>query len=173
MRAHWRRWLAVGVAVLAALIVGIVVVPPLLNRGAPDKPSQLEVNLVSQPLAVQAASGIWFSWATDDPRSGQYQRGYELRVAAKPADLAQNGKSLWDSGTVTSGSPGASYHGPALADGTRYWWTVRTTDAQGHAGNWAVPAQFGTALGATWNVPAGLGARPAERHRERVGVPAR
>src|SRR5262249_13837887 len=90
------------------------------------------------------------SWATNDARAGQYQRGYELRVAAKPADLDAADKVLWDSGTVTSGSPDASYAGPALRDGTRYWWAVRTEDAQGQQGPWSVPAQFGTALGAPW-----------------------
>lgn len=149
MRAHWRWWVAGGVAVVVALIAGIIVVPRLLSH-YPDKPSQLQVNLVSQPLTVQPGQGIWFSWNTNDSRAGQYQHGYQLRVAAKAAEL-DAGKPLWDSGPVTSGTPAGSYHGPALAAGTRYWWSVRTTDAQGHASPWSEPAQFGTALGSAWD----------------------
>jgi hypothetical protein len=58
---------------------------------------------------------------------------------------------VWDTGTVTGPDAGASYAGPALSDGTRYWWTVRTLDARGRASQWAAPSQFGTALGATWD----------------------
>ena len=56
-----------------------------------------------------------------------------------------------DTGTVTGSTPSATYAGQALRDGTRYWWTVRTLDAQGHTSQWASAAQFGTALGSTWD----------------------
>ena len=151
MRAHWRRWLATGTGVLAVLFCCVLIAAPPAGGGGPDKPGQLEVNLVSEPMAVSAGQGTWFSWVTNDARQGEAQRGYELRVAASPAALA-SGPAVWDTGTVRSASPGAAYTGPALAGGTRYWWTVRTLDAQGRASQWAAPSQFGTALGATWDV---------------------
>ena len=151
MRAHWRRWLATGTGVLAVLFCCVLIAAPPAGGGGPDKPGQLEVNLVSEPMAVPAGQGTWFSWVTNDARQGEAQHGYELRVAAGPAALA-SGKAGWDTGTVTSASPGAAYTGSALASGTRYWWTVRTLDAQGRVSQWAAPAQFGTALGAAWDV---------------------
>jgi hypothetical protein len=150
MRAYWRRWLATGACVLAAAFCGVMIAAPQAGGGSPGKPGQLQVNLVSDPMAVTAGQGIWFSWVTSDARQGETQRGYELRVAASPAALT-SGTAVWDTGTVTSPSPSASYSGPVLSDGTRYWWTVRTLDAQGRVSQWAAPAQFGTALGAAWD----------------------
>jgi hypothetical protein len=154
MRAHWRRWAAAGVAVLAVLAVLAVVIAVVVIRqsgGGPGKPNQLAVNLVSEPMAVPTGPGPWFSWVTNDAHAGETQHGYELRVAASPGGLASASGSVWDTGTVTAAAPDASYTGPSLSDGTRYWWTVRTFDAQGRASQWAQPSQFGTALAAAWD----------------------
>jgi alpha-L-rhamnosidase len=160
MQAHW-RWLGTSVCVLAVLFACAVIVAPQAGGGSPGKPSQLAVNLLSDPMAVQAGPGMWFSWVTSDARQGESQRGYELRVAASPKDLGSGRGALWDTGTVTSTAPDATYAGPALSDGTRYWWTVRTIDAQGRTSQWAPPAQFGTALGSTWDaVPIWAGNPP-------------
>jgi alpha-L-rhamnosidase len=153
MRAHWRRWLAAGagvLAVIAVLFVVAVIIPSGAGGAGPDQPDQLKVNLVSQPMTVAPGGGVYFSWVTSDARPGQLQQGYELRVASRPDGLDTAAKAVWDSGTVTAASPGASYGGPALFTGTRYWWEVRTFDAQGRSSQWSAPAQFGTALGAAW-----------------------
>jgi hypothetical protein len=161
MRAHWRRWLAGGagiLAVLAVLFAFAVIVPPSAGGGGPDKPDKLEVNLVSQPMTVPAAQGVYFSWVSSDSRPGETQQGYELRVAASPGGLDSAVKAVWDTGTVAGTvagtATGADYAGPALSTGTRYWWSVRTVDAQGRSSQWSAPAQFGTALGATWQTRA-------------------
>jgi alpha-L-rhamnosidase len=166
MRAHWRRWLTAGAGVLAVVVVLLacaVIVPAPAGGGDPDQPGQLEVNLVSQPMAVQAGQGLRFSWVTSDGRTGESQRGYQLRVAASPDGLSSARSAVWDSGTVSSSAPDASYAGPALDDGTRYWWTVRTIDLQGRPSQWSAPAQFGTALGATWDTTAVWAGNPPGR----------
>ena len=160
MRPHWRRWLATGIGVLAVVLCCLVAVPPQAGGGGPNRPAQLEVNLVSDPMTVPADESVRFSWVTSDAQAGESQRAYQVLVAASPAAVAsvtsappgKPARALWDSGTVTSSSPGASYAGSPLSDGTRYWWTVRTFDAQGRASQWSVPAQFGTALASTWDV---------------------
>jgi alpha-L-rhamnosidase len=157
MRAHRRRWLTGGagiIAVLAVLFACAVIVPPSAGGGGPDKPDKLQVNLVSEPLTVPAAQGVYFSWASSDSRPGETQHGYELRVAASAEGLDPAGKAVWDTGTVSGAAAGADYAGPALHAGTRYWWSVRTVDAQGRPSQWSAPAQFGTALGATWQTQA-------------------
>ena len=157
MRAHRRRWLTAGagiLAVLAVLFACAVIVPPSAGGGGPDKPDKLQVNLVSEPMTVPAAQGVYFSWASSDSRPGETQHGYELRVAASAEGLDPAGRAVWDTGTVSGGAAGADYAGPALHTGTRYWWSVRTVDAQGRPSQWSAPAQFGTALGATWQTRA-------------------
>jgi len=159
MRAYWRRWVAAGACVLAVLASCAVIAAPPAGGGGPGTPGQLKVNLVSDPMAVPAGAGIRFSWVTSDARQGEAQGGYELRVAASPAALASgpvvsgpvvSSPVVWDSGAVAGAARAAAYAGPALRAGTRYWWTVRTRDAQGRVSRWAAAAQFGTALGAAW-----------------------
>ena len=103
MRAYWRRWLATGSCVLAAVLCCAVIAAPQAGGGSPDNPGQLEVNLVSDPMAVTAGQGIRFSWATNDARQRETQRGYELRVAASPAALT-SGSRMWRTG----GNPAVS-----------------------------------------------------------------
>src|SRR5579871_2693165 len=120
MQAHWRRWLALSACGLAVLAACFVIAAPQAGGGSPGTPVQLTVNLVSGPMAIPAGQGIRFSWVTSDARQGESQRGYELRVAASPAGLipaTMEHGALWDTGTVTSTAPGATYAGPALRDG--------------------------------------------------------
>jgi hypothetical protein len=138
----------------------VITVPSIVFAAAttPDTPSGLQVNLLTSPMAVPL-SGVHFSWVTRDSRAGERQTAYEIRVVGSPATVT-SGTAKWDSGMVAASTPYGSYNGPGLATASRYWWTVRTFDAEGHAGPWAIPTQFGTALPswsarAIWSKPAG------------------
>jgi alpha-L-rhamnosidase len=159
-----RRWAVAGTVIASTVLIALpavaVAVPGAAMGGpaVPDAPGGLQVNLVTSPMAVPP-SGVSFSWVTRDSRPGEQQGGYEIRVAGTPS-AAMSGSANWDSGMVAASAPYGSYHGPGLAAASRYWWTVRTFDAEGDAGAWAVPAQFGTALSswsarAIWSAPAG------------------
>jgi Bacterial alpha-L-rhamnosidase 6 hairpin glycosidase domain/Bacterial alpha-L-rhamnosidase C-terminal domain/Bacterial alpha-L-rhamnosidase concanavalin-like domain len=154
MRGIWRgrRGLVACLGSVALLLAGMSAASaaPRTIAGSPQAPDQLQANMMNEPLAVEAASGIRFSWVTRDPRNGESQSAYEVRLAASPGDLGSS-RRTWDSGAVASTDPWGGYDGPALQDATRYWWTVRTYDAQGHPGPWSAPAEFGTALGSAWS----------------------
>jgi alpha-L-rhamnosidase len=127
---------------VVAVISGVAVVASA--QTAPQAPGNLKVNLMVNPMAVPLA-GVRFSWVTQDSRAGESQQGYEVRVASSLSAVA-SGSAKWDSGEVRSSAPYGSYAGPAFAGASRYWWTVRTFDREGHPGPWATPAQFGSAL---------------------------
>jgi hypothetical protein len=153
----WSRIVALVTACLA-VVAGITGVAATLARAqtAPGAPTDLQVNLVTNPMAVPVG-GVHFSWVTQDPRAEESQQGYEIRVASSPS-TATSGSAKWDSGEVRSGNPYGPYNGPGFAAASRYWWTVRTFDAQGNPGPWATPAEFGTALSgwsaqAIWSKP--------------------
>jgi hypothetical protein len=155
-----RRGRAIAGAVLLALAAAVITVPPMVlaAAAAPQAPSGLQVNLMASPMAVPL-SGVHFSWVSRDSRAGERQAAYEVRVAGTPG-TATSGAAKWDSGKVAASTPYGPYQGPGLAAANRYWWTVRTFDAEGQAGPWATPAQFGTALSswsarAIWSQPAG------------------
>jgi hypothetical protein len=118
---------------------------------APQTPVNLKVNLMANPMAVPL-TGVRFSWVTQDTRAGESQQGYEIRVASSSSTVT-SGTAKWDSGEVRSSAPYGSYAGPAFAGASRYWWTVRTFDAEGNPGPWATAAQFGTAL-SSWSAKA-------------------
>jgi hypothetical protein len=111
---------------------------------APGAPTDLRVNLLTNPMAVPL-TGVHFSWVTRDSRAGESQQGYEIRVASSLSTVT-SGTAKWDSGEVRSSAPNGSYAGPAFAGASRYWWTLRTFDREGNPGPWAAAAQFGTAL---------------------------
>ncbi len=143
-----------GVLAILAACVGAGVIAALMATGSPSSagplaPAQLQVNEISAPMDVPASSP-WLSWVTLDTRPDESQSAYEIRVTTTPPGTTP-AAAAWDSGKVAGTAPWTAYHGPALKDATRYWWTVRTWDGQGHAGPWSRPAQFGTALAASWS----------------------
>jgi len=128
--------------------VAVVATVSSASASTPESPTQLQVDLVSAPMAV-STSNVWLSWLPRDTRAGESQGGYEVRVATT-AGGATSGTAVWDSGHVNGSTPADSWSGKGLKAYNRYWWSVRTWDAQGHAGPWATPAQFQTAIGSTW-----------------------
>jgi alpha-L-rhamnosidase len=109
----------------------------------PDAPTGLTVDDDAAPLAVAGAPE--FGWIVHDADRNERQRAYELIVSDAPT----RGKHtvLFDSGTTTSSRQ--SYvlaPGLRLAPDHTYWWTVRTQDASGRFGPYAVDARFDTAL---------------------------
>jgi alpha-L-rhamnosidase len=110
----------------------------------PGAPTGLTVDDDAAPLAVTGAPQ--FGWIVNDPDRNATQRAYELLVSDAPT----TGKHsvIFDSGTTTSNQQ--SYvpaPGLRLAPDHTYWWTVRTQNASGRFGPYAVDAHFDTGLG--------------------------
>jgi len=148
----WRlrqRSVAVGIVVAIAFVASGSALPAESGNHPPGAPTGLSVDDDVAPLAVTGAPE--FGWIVNDPDRGETQRAYELVVSDGPSTEKHN--VLFDSGVVTS-SQQSYVHAPALrlaADHT-YWWTVRTRDAAGAFGPYAVDAHFDTGLGdADWH----------------------
>ncbi|MFF5987616.1 family 78 glycoside hydrolase catalytic domain [Prauserella flavalba] len=138
------RYLRRGTAVLA-VVAGLVTAGPAVvastaaPRGhAPGAPVDLTVGDRDRPLNVEGAP--LFGWRPVDRDPGELQTAYQIVVR-------QDGKPVWDSGRVASGSQEyVAYAGPALAPATGYTWTVRTWDRTGQPSPWARQAAFDTGL---------------------------
>lgn len=96
------------------------------------------------------------SWVNiaDEGERGQYQTGYEIRVAPSRSALEEAGSILWQSGWVKSGnSVNVRYAGPSLLSGQECWWQVRVRDRKGKAGEWSEPAfwRMGLLNESDWN----------------------
>jgi alpha-L-rhamnosidase len=94
-----------------------------------------------------------FGWQLASGRRNVLQTAYEIRVAAKPTDLAKGKNLVWASGkTASDASVWVPYAGPALQSGRKYWWQVRVWDNNGQASAWSEPAswQMGLLQASDW-----------------------
>ena len=118
VEAAWRR------ATLYAMAGG------LFASVAWAAPMALRVDQRTNPLGIDSTEPS-LSWRSDATARNWRQQAYEIEVASS-GELLHAGKAdVWDSGRVASmESVGLPYRGPALRSGTRYFWQVRTWDAE-------------------------------------------
>ena len=121
--------LVTGVAVATTLPVATA----LAESGRPV-PSALTVEYTDAALGIDE-SAPRLGWHSPAKR----QVAWQVRVATSKAALV-SGPLAWDSGKVASAADAQiPYAGPALVARTRYWWQVRTWDADGGESDWSAP----------------------------------
>ena len=114
-------------SVVAALAAAFLVAAP---AQAAQAPSALTVEHQAKPLAVESANPL-LGWQVSAD-----QAAYQLKIGTSADTLGD----VYDSGKVDSSS-NQNVAGPSLAANTRFYWTVRTWDAQGNASAYAPTAQ--------------------------------
>ncbi len=121
MASGWRGKLLGMIAV-----AGLVAVPAVFAA-----PVGLRVEQCVNPLGIDALEPM-LSWRSDAMARNWRQTAYELEVASSVEALRAGKPDVWDSGRVASSdSVGIPYSGPKLASRQRYFWRVRTWDAEG------------------------------------------
>lgn len=107
-----------------------------------DAPSGLSVNGIAKPVDVEGTPA--FGWHDGVAR----QTAYQIVVASTAARAAAGDGDLWDSGKVAGAQQrGIDYAGSGLSAAERYYWAVRTWDADDAVTAWSDVAQFGTGTG--------------------------
>ena len=113
---------------------------------AAGAPEHLRCEYRSNPLGVDTAAPR-LSWQINDPRRGAVQTAYQILVATDVDALKNDRGTVWDSGKVDSGqSVHVVYGGRALESGRRYYWKVRTWDAEGKPLPYSQPAWWEMAI---------------------------
>jgi len=131
----WRLATAVAFLLLAA---GFISQSALASEG--KAPVHLQCEGMQEPLGIDIVDPR-LSWQLQDSVRGARQTAYEVRVASSADALAQNHADVWDSGQVNSDeSVNVVYGGPAAESRRRYYWQVRTWDAQGQASSYSQPS---------------------------------
>jgi alpha-L-rhamnosidase len=123
-----------GLALVTGVAVATLPVATALADSGQPAPSALTVEYTDAALGIDepAPRLAWHS-------SAKRQIAWQIRVATSKAALAA-GPLTWDSGKVASAADSQiPYAGPALAARTRYWWQVRTWDADGGESGWSAP----------------------------------
>jgi alpha-L-rhamnosidase len=102
---------------------------------APLQPILLRCEYQVNPLGVEDAQPR-LSWQVNDSRRGAKQSAYEITVGS-----TSGGEDIWKTGKVASDqSIQIPYSGKPLESRRRYFWKVRTWDAQGQPSPWSEPA---------------------------------
>ena len=114
---------------LLSLIFAIVI----LSASASATPVRLRCEYLENPLGIDAAMPH-LSWQSDSAARNWKQTAYQVVVASSGENLQVGKADIWDSGKIDSSeSVGIAYRGPALESRKRYYWKVRTWDAEGQA----------------------------------------
>jgi alpha-L-rhamnosidase len=134
------------------LLMLVLVATVLLScAGNPDHDQplpagSLRVEYRNNPLGIDETSP-GFSWEIPNHRRGIRQQACQLLVAPSAEALKTGDKLIWDSGQIsTHENIHQRYAGPALASGTRYYWTVRYRCDRGLWSDYADPGWFETGI---------------------------
>ncbi len=131
---------------LLSLSLLLVLFACVQKPAQPGPPKNLRCEYRSNPLGIDTPAPR-FSWEVNDPRRGANQSAYQILVASQEKLLRADRGDIWDSGKITSNqSVHVPFAGKKLASGTRYFWKVRTWDAQGAPSPYSKTAWFETAL---------------------------
>jgi alpha-L-rhamnosidase len=89
------------------------------------------------PLGLQEVCPRFF-WIVNDPSRGARQSAYQIVIASTPDNARADRGDLWDSGkTAGDQSIQIEYAGAKLTSAGRYYWKVRTWDAQDRPSAWS------------------------------------
>ena len=117
---------------------------PLIALADNIKPVNLKCNHVINPIGIDDLTPS-LSWQLLTLSRGQYQSAYQIIVGSNPEFLENF--VIWNSGKVTSSqSVQVRYNGPPLQYETRYYWKLRTWDANGLESNFSETAFWETTL---------------------------
>lgn len=87
------------------------------------------------------------SWQLFSDERGQSQTGYQILVASDSAKLANNEADIWDSKKVNSGQTTfIPFAGTALESGKKYFWKVKSWDANKNESAWSSIASWSMGL---------------------------
>ncbi|MGX6447606.1 family 78 glycoside hydrolase catalytic domain, partial [Patulibacter sp. S7RM1-6] len=144
-----RRAVAVALLLLVAAAV-LAIRGAVVAASDPDAPAPtgLRVDGLETPADLGDLTSPGFSWRVP----GREQAAYRVVVSSSAAKAAAHEGDVWDSGRVASArQTDVPYGGDTLARERRYWWSVRTWSADGHASDWSAATWFGTAPGTEWS----------------------
>ncbi|MDG4825294.1 family 78 glycoside hydrolase catalytic domain [Asanoa sp. WMMD1127] len=107
-------------------------------------PYGLRAEHLVEPLGLDARRPR-LSWRLRSDRRGAAQSAYRLTVAARPADLDDPRRLLWDTGRRAGEEGEVTWAGPPLQSAHRYHWRVEVWDERGE-GPRAARSWFETGL---------------------------
>ncbi|MEO5912553.1 MAG: family 78 glycoside hydrolase catalytic domain [Pelobium sp.] len=86
-----------------------------------------------------------FAWILHDKERGQFQSAYQIMVVTGDNNFTKANNVVWNSDKqISSSQYGITYGGKSLNSTTKYWWKVRTWNANNEVSPWSTPVSFVT-----------------------------
>jgi len=117
-----------------------------------EPPKNLRCEYRATPMGIDIVAPR-LSWEVNDSRRGAVQSAYQIQVSTDPTLTAPNAR-VWDTGKVDSDqSIQLAYAGKPLSSRERYYWRVRTWDADGQPSGFSAPSwwEMGLLNPADWS----------------------
>ncbi len=115
------------------IIIQALIIPCSTSANINFKaPKNLRVEYQHNPLGMDIINPRLF-WEVNDTRRGAVQTAYQLLVSTSSEKLKNGEADIWDSGKVESDqSTHIVYEGSKLQSSQKYYWKVKTWDADGN-----------------------------------------
>ena len=141
-----------------------------------EAPVCLTCEYLVNPLGIDE-SRPRLAWQVSDSSRGAVQTAYQILVSGDSAALDKNEGDVWDSGKVDSSQCiQIVYTGKQLQSGARYYWKVRTWDADGKASPYSKTSFWLMGRLGKWSKEAmwiGLGGPlPMPEKNQRINTPS-
>ena len=112
--------------------------------GSPESPSDTKITDNFSPLGIDQPKPK-FAWILHDKERGQFQTAYQIMVVTSSNNFENANNIVWNSGKQLSNVQyGITYSGKPLRSTTKYWWKVRTWNANNEVSSWSAPVSFVT-----------------------------
>lgn len=127
-----------------------------LRMGEEDAPSNLKINLLSQPLGI-IREKMSFSWENSLERNMTEQSAYRIVISSRISQT-ETGEYVYDSGWQEDNSNTSVLLdlSDLLQDNELYYWQVQIRNIEGEESSLSLPQAFSTAVGDEWSSKQGI-----------------
>lgn len=107
-----------------------------------NKVYNLTCEHLKNPLGIEVEEPL-LGWATESNINENEQSAYQIIVSDNPEEIKKGKGNMWDSGKINPGETNnIKYKGKRLKAKTRYFWRIRSYNAQNIASDWSETAFF-------------------------------
>ncbi len=107
--------------------------------------ANMQCEYIENPVGIDAKSPR-FSWQINSETPGFEQQAYQIFVGTDSAKVAKGEANVWNSGKIKVSTIPVAYTGTELYPFTRYFWSVKVQDCDGHWSPFSGVAFFETGM---------------------------
>lgn len=140
-----RNFMKYQKTVIQSLLISVFCVSSVFTH-ADYAVENLICEFAKEPMGIEAKNPL-LGWQLRSDKRGDFQSAYQIIVSEKQDTLSQNKGDVWNSGKVSSEqTDNILYQGKELKPKTRYYWRVRSYNAEDESSEWSPISYFETGM---------------------------